>query len=157
MDRVAHTNRKTRRPVVVVGIVLLVVAILASCFFAVLFQKTGNATVSSGESTKFSSWEIKAAEYSVRIGFLSFKGCTLDALWYDEESSNANIALINSPDDKLYGVDPGNVIVLYSNFTTSDSSGDDGFNENTQYKNWSWTLVRLGKSFPWLIYEYGLG
>ena len=130
---------------------------LAACSSA---GKTNNAEVDYGRSAKFSEVEIKSAVEAVLIKFKTFKGCELTRLWYDEEKSDRMIQQDLSSGSggntiKNSGADPENIIILYSDFKTSKSSIDVGFDPDVTYSNWSWILIWENADEKWKVVDWG--
>lgn len=114
-----------------------------------------NAETDLGGSDRFSQQELEAAAECVRNKLSEFDGCTLTKLWYDEVESDSVIEIyLNNGNGSENGATYENTIVLFSDFTTNESAAD-GFEPNSSYSGWSWTLIRDDKSGKWRADDWG--
>lgn len=110
-----------------------------------------NVEIVTIESEIYSQEEILDAIDVVKAEFVGFTGCTLTKIGYvgDQEMYKV-VATEDVLDDPPY-------IILDCEFSTSESSAEDGFNENEiyQYGWWKWYLEKdaLGN---WKIDNYGV-
>jgi hypothetical protein len=130
--------------------VALLLLLLVFSFSACVWNpgETGDAQITSSESVKFSQTELQAAADCVLEKFKDFKGCTLKKLWYDEDISHEMASAYSSE---------GNAIILLSDFRTDSTGPDEGFEENTDYTNWNWILIRDSKDGEWRVKDWGYG
>jgi len=115
-----------------------------------------NVKVDLGSSERFSEAERQAAVDFVMKQFKTgYEGCTLKRIYYDEtESLRLAKSYIDEPQYPIYGMDPNDIIVLFSDFhTPAELSG--GFTPDEDYNGWSWYLIRDGKGEPWREYTHG--
>ncbi len=119
-------------------------------------DKINNASVVIGESNKFNEKEVKSAIKCAKEEFLTYKGCTLKKIWYDEVTSNTYIET-SSGHNSLNGVKAENIIVLLSDFDVDSSGAAEGFEPNSTTSAWSWTLIRDSKSGKWRVVDRGEG
>jgi len=118
---------------------------------------TKNTEIELGESERFSQTERQAAADFVLKQFKKegYEGCTLKRIYYDEaESVKLAASYIDEPQYDIYGMDPNDIIVLFSDFRTGPLT-DGGFNRNQDYDGWTWYLIRDGKGQPWREYSHG--
>ena len=106
--------------------------------------KTDPVLVEYGNSKKFSREEIQAAMDCVLKEFKSFKGCTLQRLYYDESVSNNEFGLHNI-----------NGIVLLSNFCADVSYSGSVYEPGEENTEYSWLLVRDSKFSKWVLKSCG--
>jgi hypothetical protein len=118
--------------------------------------KTDDAEIVRGDSTRFSSGEIAAAEQAVLTKFRDFEGCELLELRYDEAFSDAGVESYLTygagADSDLTNAD---VIVLASDFHTPENGPEQGFNSDSDYTDWQWILTRTDASAPWEVAGWG--
>ena len=128
--------------------IILCISLFTGC------SNTGNvsnAEIVTIESKIYSQEEILDAIDVVKAEFVGFTGCTLTKIGYvgDQEMYKV-VATEDVLDDPPY-------IILDCEFTTSDSSAEEGFNSNETYKYgiWKWYLEKdaLGN---WKIDNYGV-
>ncbi|MEG1256221.1 DUF4829 domain-containing protein [Clostridium sp.] len=121
--------------------------------------KIDNVVVNIGESSKFTEEEINKAVDCVKKSFESgYTGCTLIKTWYDEEKSNSAIeGYLQNGRGSINGVNPENVIVLFSNFDVDSSGGDGSLNPNSTYTDYNWVLIRGSQRGKWRIDDRGFG
>ncbi|MDR0530939.1 MAG: hypothetical protein LBG83_02610 [Oscillospiraceae bacterium] len=119
---------------------------------------THSVIIDIGVSERFTQKERRAAA-KVALGELKgYRGCTIQAIYYDEAYSIRQAAsYIDQPQYSIYGLDPENIIVLRSDFHVSAEAGDTGFEPNTDAIGWDWYLIRDGKDQPWKEYSHGWG
>lgn len=109
-----------------------------------------NVEIISTESDLFSQEDILDAINVVRKEFSGFTGCTLTKIGYVGDEK-----MIENLSDEVLDNPP--YIILDCEFTTSESSAEEGFNSNETYKYgiWKWYLVK--DSFGnWKIDNYGV-
>lgn len=142
---------KNKLIIAIVVILLGIITIFITLNFINIDRK-GNITdyeIVIEKSEIYSKYEIQSAIDVVLDKFKDFPA-TLNKIWYDEEKSQ------NASEEwaKQYNADQA--IVLYSNFKTylGDQSANSGFNSNSEYKNWSWILVRNNKE-KWELKTFG--
>ena len=108
---------------------------------------TSNADVNYGSSIRFSEAEIKSAVEAVFAEFLSFSGCDLIKLWYDESRSDSFI--LNRSWDKE------NTIILLSDFYVDSTGVFNGFDNDRIYNGWNWILKRENADDMWKVHDWG--
>lgn len=126
---------------------VLIIAFLIGAYIYVdcnVFGNTKDVTVTIHQNTQFEEDDIKSAMAVVKRNFKPFYGCTLTDLWYEEKQTDYGDLVRNNP----------NVIVLYSNFTTSDTC-PAGLSKNFSYTNYSWVLMRESYKDAWKIDSTG--
>lgn len=106
--------------------------------------KTDKVVIEFGDSKKFSREEIDAAMTCVLKEFESFKGCTLQRLYYDESVS-----------DREFGSDNTKGIVLLSDYCVDVSYSGSDFQPDAKNVGFSWLLVRDRKSSEWELKSCG--
>ena len=137
---------------VLLSIILSIVS-FSGCSNTSSVKNTGNvrnAEIASIESKLFTEKEILDAIEVVKAKFVSFTGCTLTKIGYIGDKQMRDYLSDEALNNPSY-------IVLDCEFTTSASSGRDGFNENEtyQYGCWKWYLEKdvFGN---WKIDNYGM-
>lgn len=116
-------------------------------------SKTGNvsnAEIVSTESEIFSQKDILEAIDVVKTEFVGFTGCTLTKIGYIGDEKMLDYLSDEVLDNPPY-------MILDCEFSTSESSVEDGFNGNEtyQYGWWKWYLEK--DSFGnWKIDNYGV-
>lgn len=133
------------------------------CACTLLFALAGcsastakDAVITLGDSQKFSEAELQAAVTCVKSTFKDFEGCTLQALWYDEEYSEKHIeGYMQNGRGSKNGIAAENVIVLQSDFYVDDSGRAGGFNPDSDYTDWNWILIRDSKTAAWRADDWG--
>lgn len=124
---------------------LLIGLVLCGC------GKVKDVQITIGKSELYSQREIESAMRKVKWFFrLTFDGCTLRELSYDEEKSARETAEWA----ESYGAEQA--IVILSEFDVDESGGDGSLNPNSTYKNWQWILTR-SKSGGWTLQDWGYG
>ena len=131
--------------------VLALCAALSSCALLPNPGTTAGAKLEIGESSAYTESEIRSAMDCVLAKFPDFAGCDLTRLWYDEEWS-----------DKYHNYDgSADKIMLLSDFTTDGSHGhwynESGFEPDSTYRNWQWSLVRENPESAWEVKDWGYG
>jgi hypothetical protein len=136
------------------------VAIFLAMVMTVGLSACGAATkgvkIDLGKSERFSEAERQAAADFVLAQFQGegYEGCTLRRIYYDEaQSLRLAPSYIDGPQYDIYGMDPDDIIVLFSDFRTGDVLGS--FEPNANYNGWAWYLIRDGKGEPWREYTHG--
>ena len=125
--------------------VLLIVLVLCGC------GRVKDVQLTIGESELYSQREIGSAMRKVKWFFrLTFDGCTLRELSYDEEKSARETAEWA----ESYGADQ--VMVIVSSFDVDESGGDGSLNPNSTYKNWQWILTCY-RGGGWKLKDWGYG
>ncbi|MDR2686718.1 MAG: hypothetical protein LBB75_03125 [Oscillospiraceae bacterium] len=119
--------------------------------------KTKGAKITLGQSSRFTREELQAAADCVLARFRKdYDGCTLKRVYYDEAKSIKLAArYIDQPQYGIYGKDPDDIVVLFSDFRTDDTISS--FEPNADYDGWSFYLIRGGKGQPWEEYTHGYG
>lgn len=112
-------------------------------------NNSNKCKITIGKSVKFSEEEINNAMDCVNEKFKDFGGCTLIALWYDEEKRDEYI------ENFFNNAQAENVIVLLSNFDVDSAGGDGSFEPNSTYYEWSWELIRDSKTGDWKVNKWG--
>lgn len=131
------------------GTALLLILLLAACV-----GDSSRASVTIGESSKFSKSDINHAVDCVEERFKDFDGCELLKIWYDEEQSDEAVeAYMTNGRGSVNGVEENDVIVLYSNFFVDSSGSDGSLNPDMTYKDWQWILIRDDNS--WKVDDFG--
>ena len=130
-----------------------------SIFLAILIllsftacKESGNDKGVSAKPTKFNEEEIESAIKVVKDNF-SFPGAELKRVRYEESKSEEEIKVFmeyGAGKDK--GIDPNNVIVIFTDF---DITGENPVLSKGEYKDYSWTLVRKDKDGEWKIEDQG--
>ena len=117
---------------------------------------TENCTVTIGMSDSFTEKEIKAAVDAVKTKFKKeYGGCTLVSVTYDETESELGAErYIRSGGGQEKGVKAENVIYLFSDFKTGEKIEATGFEPNTEYDGWTWTVVRESNE-KWYVTDWG--
>lgn len=127
-------------------LVFIMAAICAFCFSGCGIPFTAEKII--GDSELFRKSEIDRAMDEVYKQFLTFEGCVLLEIEYDEEYSKERA------DDWAdnYGYDEG--IVLLSKFYVA---GDNpSLAKGETYSKWNWVLVR-NKGGAWELKTWGYG
>lgn len=131
--------------------ILLAIMILVS-LVACKGKTDGDITIDKSDSTKFSEEEIDSAIKVVKDNF-SFPGSELKRVRYDEAKSEEEIKVFmeyGAGKDK--GIDPNNVIVIFTDF---DITGENPVLSKGEYKDYNWILVRADKDSEWKIEDQG--
>ncbi len=131
--------------------ILLAIMILFS-LSACKGKAGGDITIDKGDSTKFSEEEIDSAIKVVKDNF-SFPGAELKRVCYEESKSEEEIKVFmeyGAGKDK--GIDPNNVIVIFTDF---DITGENPVLSKGEYKDYNWILVRTDKDSEWVIEDQG--
>ena len=131
---------------------------LSACYDSEEAGTTENAELDYGNSILYSEAEIQSAFDAVLIKFEDFRGCDLKRLWYDEEQSDKDIqrdiSSSGSNTIKNSGAEPGNIMVLYSDWRTGESS-DDGTPPDFDYFDFTWILIRNSETDDWELTSWG--
>ncbi|WP_311564463.1 DUF4829 domain-containing protein [Peptoniphilus duerdenii] len=131
--------------------ILLAIMILLS-LVACKGKASGVATDIEANPTKFKEEEIESAIKVVKDNF-SFPGAELKRVRYDEAKSEEEIKVFmeyGAGKDK--GIDPNNVIVIFTDF---DITGENPVLSKGEYKDYNWILVRTDKDSEWVIEDQG--
>ena len=114
------------------------------------------AKIELGSSTRFSEAERQTAVGLVLGTFQeSYNDCFLKRIYYNEaESLELAPSYIDQPQYNIYGKDPNDIIVLFSDFRTGALT-DGGFERNQSYHRWTWYLIRDNAKSPWREYSHG--
>lgn len=126
---------------------------------AVLLMFTGcaspgnvsQASIVIGESSQFSQAELKSAADAVLGTFRGFEDCTLVKLTFSEAFSQRQRQLASPPLPE--GTD---VVVFNSEFRVGPNGQNNGFNPNSTYRDWTWTVTRAQPSAPWTVTNWGV-
>lgn len=110
------------------------------------------ATVALGESKEFGRADLESAADAVLVTFRGFEGCTLLHLRFDEGFSQRQLSLASPPLPE--GED---AVVFTSEFRVDSTGQNNGFNPNSIYRDWTWTVTRADSSEPWEVTNYGVG
>ena len=143
----------TRRRKWIVAIVLVVcVGVIA----VLIYGTSKTYVISLRITARFSQEEVQAAAEYVLAQFENgYKGCKLKRIYYDDaESLRLAATYIDEPQYDIYGMDPDDIIVLFSDFRTG-AFPPGGFGKNQNYNGWTWYLIRDGKGEPWREYSHG--
>ena len=131
---------------ILLSIILCIVS-FSSCSTA---GNVKNAEIVTIESEIFTEKEILEAIKVVKSEFVGFTGCTLTKIGYIGDEKMLDYLSDEVLDNPPY-------IILDCEFTTSESSGEEGFNVNEtyQYGCWKWYLEKdvFGN---WKIDNYGM-
>ena len=125
---------------------LLILLSLTAC------KEGGNDKGTSAKPTKFNEEEIESAIKKVTDNF-SFPGAELKRVRYEESKSEEEIKVFmeyGAGKDK--GIDPNNVIVIFTDF---DITGENPVLSKGEYKDYNWILVRADKDSEWEIEDQG--
>ena len=123
---------------------LLILLSLTAC------KEGGNDKGASAKPTKFNEEEIESAIKVVKDNF-SFPGSELKRVRYEESKSEEAIkGFMENGKDK--GIDPNNVIVIFTDF---DITGENPVLSKGEYKDYNWILVRDDKDSEWVIEDQG--
>jgi len=135
-------------------IVAILLAMLLTAGLSACGAATKGVKIDLGKSERFSEAERQAAADFVLAQFKGegYEGCTLKRIYYDEAKS---LRHIDGPLYDIYGMDPDDIIVLFSDFRTGGALGS--FEPNANYDGWAWYLIRDGKGEPWREYTHGYG
>ena len=131
--------------------ILLAIMILLS-LVACKGKAGGVATDIEANPTKFKEEEIESAIKVVKDNF-SFPGAELKRVRYEESKSEEEIKVFmeyGAGKDK--GIDPNNVIVIFTDF---DITGENPVLSKGEYKDYNWILVRTDKDSEWVIEDQG--
>lgn len=127
--------------------IILCISLFTGC------SNTGNvknAEIVTIESEIFTEKEILDAIDVVKAEFVGFTGCTLTKIGYIGDEKMLDYLSDEVLDNPPY-------IILDCEFTTSESSGEEGFNVNETYEYgcWNWYLEKdvFGN---WKIDNYGV-
>lgn len=136
--------------------VLCLAAVAGAIVLSGRFGNAWHAKVRLGESTAFSERELLEAADCVKRKFVTFKGCKMSELWYDEATSNAYAAgYLENGKGAVNGVLPENVVVFKSSFKADRWGGDGSFAPNGDYPDWNWILIRDGENSRWVVDDWG--
>ncbi|HWP97480.1 MAG TPA: DUF4829 domain-containing protein [Syntrophomonadaceae bacterium] len=138
--------------------IIIIVCVVLVCLIVLFLYaiKTNHAIIDIGESTKFSNEERQTAVDCVIHNIKGWSGCDLIRLWYDEDKSNSEIEdYMIFGRGSINGVIKENVIVLFADFYVHSADGPAGFNPNSIYTKYSWTLIRDSKTGSWRIEDCG--
>lgn len=131
--------------------ILLAIMILVS-LVACKGKAGGDITIDKSDSTKFSEEEIDSAIKVVKDNF-SFPGSELKRVRYEESKSEEEIKeFMEYGAGKDKGIDPNNVIVIFTDF---DITGENPVLSKGEYKDYNWILVRADKDSEWEIEDQG--
>lgn len=135
-----------RKKIAIPLVVLIIIIVLNCGGSSVQFAK-----IDFGTSTRFSKEELNNAVGCIKKEFRTYKGCTLKTIVYCEEETKEQAQEWS----EQYEVRPSNVAIFKSDFTTSSSSIEDGFNDNDLYSDWTWILVRENNKSDWRVVSAG--
>ena len=115
-----------------------------------------NVKVDLGSSERFSEAERQAAVDCVLREFRKWDTpCTVQAVYYDEASYDAEKEALYASSFSQGMFEPEHVILLYSNFHTPEGAQAGGFNPDADYTGWKWILVRDHAKASWRMIAYG--
>lgn len=133
-------------------IILIFIICIILIGLAIIFKNKGNTSnvrIISKKSQIYSKDDIDSAIAVTQKYFKeNFEGCSLLEIGYIGDQKN------NTYLDKASYYNKEQVIVLTSNFYVSPSGGDCSLNQDFQYKNWIWILVR-NKNENWEHVDHG--
>ncbi|MCL1951792.1 MAG: hypothetical protein FWF60_06520 [Oscillospiraceae bacterium] len=139
--------------------IFAIILALVLCGSLAACDKTKGVKVTLGESERFTQKELQAAADYVLAQFRKgYDGCTLKRVYYDEAKSiKLAASYIDQPQYDIYGKDPDDIIVLFSDFRTGATGAvlGGGFEQNQDYDGWTFYLIRDGKGQPWKEYTHG--
>lgn len=138
-------------------VILFIGVMLLSFSLVACKQKNNVADVVEDheELPDFKKEEIEKAKNTVKENF-DFEGCTLKKVWYDEEKSKYVIgAYLETGKGSINGVEPENVIVVFTEFDVDSAGGDRSFEPNSTYTDWQFILIRDDKEDDWEIDTWG--
>ncbi len=136
-----------KKIIIVILAVMLVLGVLSVApYFIEHDGVTENAEIVIGESEIFEQSDFEESRDVILNEFKDYTSCELIRLVYDEEFSENEKKSSDYPDD---------VMVWYSDFQTGYGSAVNGFNDNSLYKEWKWTMCRSDDG-QWVIRNYGL-
>lgn len=126
---------------ILIGVIIIILLVGIAAIF--------NMTIISKKSEIYSNNDIDSAINVIQKYFKeNFDGCSLLKIAYIGDAKN------NSYLDWASRYNKEQVIVLISDFYVSPSGGDGSLNQNFQYKNWVWILVR-NKNENWEHVDHG--
>ena len=133
-------------------IILIFIICIILIGLVIIFKNKGNTSnvrIISKKSQIYSKDDIDSAIAVTQKYFKeNFEGCSLLEIGYIGDQKN------NTYLDKASDYNKEQVIVLTSNFYVSPSGGDGSLNQDFQYKNWIWILVR-NKNENWEHVDHG--
>ena len=137
-----------RKKLVILPLLVLLLGLLCACG-AVPDGDTSSVERVIQGNTLYSEDEIGSAMDLVEQTFhQEFKGCKLLNLRYDEERSRQEAEYWLEEADEA--------IVLLSDFHVSANGGDGSLNQNSDYPDWSWILLRKNGG-AWTLRTWGYG
>ena len=133
-------------------IILIFIICIILIGLAIIFKNKGNTSnvrIISKKSQIYSKDDIDSAIAVTKKYFKeNFYKCSLLKIGYIGDERN------NEYLDKASYYNKEQVIVLISNFYVSPSGGDGSLNQDFQYENWMWILVR-NKNKNWEHVDHG--
>lgn len=129
--------------------ILALLAALALLALAGCSGDTSRAAIRLGPSQQFSATELQAAADAILSRFHEFDGCTLLRLSYDEDFSERQLSLTETP--------TGQAVVFTSDFEVDWTGASSGFNPNSTYTDWTWQVTRPDPDAPWEVTNWGVG
>lgn len=126
---------------ILIGVSLVLLVAAAALYQSLEPGKTSHCQAIIGESEIYSKEEIEKAMRAVKRQFITFNGCELLTVEYDEEK---NIRFGGNE----------NEMVLFSSFYIY-ADGEGCFPVGETYSGWSWTLKRTNKNSPWKAVDWG--
>ena len=127
----------------------MICLILAAAFTGLLGCGVAMAAVAP-ESAIFNGNECEAAEVEVSRYFREFEGCTMKEIHYaGDEAVKAEAEYL--------GMEPDQVIVLESTFTTDGENHENGLEPDFTYNNYRWILTRETRGSRWQHRDHGYG
>lgn len=145
-----------KKAIIIVAIVLAAVLVLSAAGF-ILYQSLkpkllgdiSQAEIILQTSERHSNADIMNAVRLVKEHFHTyFGGCTLKKLYYDDEKS------LNEEDYGKSTFNSVEAIILYSDFHVGENYPEVSLNENEDYVNWGWIVVK-NQDGEWKLETWG--
>ena len=127
----------------------MICLVLAAAFTGLLGCGAAMTALSSGSSI-YSGKECEAAEIEVERFFQNFDGCTMEEIHYAGDEA------VRAEAESL-GMEPDQVIVLESRFTTDGENHKNGLEPDCTYNNYRWVLTRESCESRWQHKDHGYG
>lgn len=141
----------TKKKVLCAAIVCALGVVLL-CLFPIGLGQHGGTVNQSSQTEDDRAREIDRALKLVRETFRrDFDGCTLTALWYDQEYSDQEAR------EWAEQYDAKEAIVLLSNFDVGETGADPSLEPGQTYSDWAWVLTRNSESEDWTLQTWGYG
>jgi|GEM_PF-780669 len=108
------------------------------------------------ETTDLFSTEELLNGMKLVVDEFSFPGATLQTISFVEEEYKMLLeSYMQNGRGSINGVDPKNVLIVLSSFTTSGETHLSTLNPNATYEGYQWVLIRDHKDEPWRIDDQG--